>query len=311
MTAAVELRPWRDDDADAQGVADLTRRYFAPDAPWDAAEARAQLAADALGGGRHVRLAVRDGRLVGVGGYVVAPPWLFLWPVAAEDGEVAGALIDAALAVAARPPVERARVSVRAVEPGKQAAVIARGFTRSIDFLEHVWTPGTATAPPATPAHGRAPGSQAAGSLACRRSVELTAADRAAMHATHDLAFAGLANTAPTTDADFAHLLDGAAAWPAATAGWFAPDGTCAAFVIGLRHADHGVVEAVGTHPAWRGRGLGAAALAHVQAVTIDDRLAELRAMIASDNPASLALHAAAGFAGRARKELWDLVLPR
>lgn len=299
MTDSLELRAWRDDDAGA--VAELTRRYFPPDPPWDAAEARVQLTADALGRGAHVRVAVRAGRVVGVGAYVVARPWLYLWPVAGEDGDVAGALIDAALQAAAGPGVERARVSVRSGEPGKQAAVLARGFSRSIDFIEHAWTPDGAAARVVSWPPG----------LARRRTAELSAADRAAMHATHDAAFAGLANTAPTTDADFAHLLDGAAAWPTATAGWFAADGTCAAFVVGLRHADHGVIEAVGTHPAWRGRGLGAAAVAHVMAAAVAELVPELRAMIASDNPASLALHAAAGFRERARKELWDLALRR
>ncbi len=63
----------------------------------------------------------------------------------------------------------------------------------------------------------------------------------------------------------------------AATAGWFAADGTCAGFVIGVRHPDHGVPE--------------------------------VRAMIASTNLGSLGLHAAAGFVERARKQLWDLPL--
>ncbi len=294
-TADVTLRGWRDDDAAA--AAELTRRFFAPDPPWDEEVARAHLASDALRGGASVRVAVRDGQVVGVGGYLAAPPWLYLWPVMAEDGAVAGALLDALIAAGRGPDLERVRVSVRAIEPGKQAAVIARGFARSIDFIEVV-RPTTAPARAAAVA-----------------PVELErraggAIDRSAMHATHDLTFAEIANTAPMSAADFAHMLDGPTAWPAATAGWFAADGTCAGFVIGLRHADHGVVEAIGVHPRWRRRGLAAVMLDHLLAAAIADGAAEVRAMIASSSTASLGLHAAAGFTERARKALWDLALP-
>ena len=41
MTGELVLRGWRGEDADAEAVAELTRRYFAPDPPWDAGEAAA------------------------------------------------------------------------------------------------------------------------------------------------------------------------------------------------------------------------------------------------------------------------------
>ncbi len=287
------VRAWRDDDAAA--VAALTRRYFAPDPPWDAAAARAQLAADALGGGGHVHIVERVGQVVGAGGYVRSPPWLFLWPVMADAGAAAGALVDALLAAGVGVGIRRVRVSVRTNEPHKQAAVIARGFCHAIDFVELVRS-GAPTSPrPSPPGVERRHGA---------------AIDRPAMHATHDLSFAGLANTAPMTAADFDLLLDGPAAWPAATAGWFAADGTCAGFVIGLRHDDHVVVEAIGVHPAWRRRGLAAVMLDHLLAAAVMDGAPEVRAIIASDNPGSLGLHAAAGFGERARKAIWELALP-
>ena len=287
------VRAWRDDDAAA--VAALTRRYFAPDPPWDEAAARAQLAADALGAGGHVRVVERGAQVVGAGGYVVAPPWLFLWPVMADDGAAAGALLDALLAAGVRPGVARARVSVRASEPHKLAAVIARRFRHAIDFVGLVRAPAAPSPRPSPPGVERRGGA---------------AIDRAAMHATHDASFAGLANTAPMTAADFDLLLDGPAAWPAATAGWFTADGTCAGFVIGLRHDDHVVVEAIGVHPAWRRRGLAALMLDHLLAAAATDGAPEVRAIIASDNPGSLGLHAAAGFGERARKAIWELALP-
>jgi ribosomal protein S18 acetylase RimI-like enzyme len=251
-----------------------------------------------------VRVAERAGRVVGVGGYVLAPPWLFLWPVVADDGEAAGALIDAAIAAARGPDLERVRVSVRAIEPGKEAAVAARGFVRSIDFVEVV----RAIDGPAGADRGGDAEPPAIAGVVRRKGAAI---DRRAMHATHELAFATLANTAPMSRADFDHLLDGASAWPTATAGWFAADGTCAGFAIALRHPDHGVVEAIGTHPSWRRRGVGAVALAHVLATAAREGVPEVRAMIASDNPGSLGLHAAAGFRERARKHLWELALAR
>ena len=64
-------------------------------------------------------------------------------------------------------------------------------------------------------------------------------------------------------------------------------------------------------HPAWRRRGLAAVALDHLLAAAVADGMPEVRAMIASDNPGSLGLHAAAGFVERGRKRLWQLDLPR
>jgi ribosomal protein S18 acetylase RimI-like enzyme len=290
------LRGWSDDDAEA--AAGLTRRFFAPDPAWDASEARAMMTSDALGKGAHVRVAVRDGNVVGVGAYVLAPPWLFLWPVMGEDEAVHGELIDAAIAAGrAAGGVERARVSVRPIEPGKQVAVEARGFVRAIDFVEVVRASDADDA--------RRERREVAGLV--RR--EGAAIDRRAMHATHEAAFATLSNTAPMSEADFDHQLDGPRAWPGATAGWFAEDGTCAGFVLALRHADHGVVEAIGTHPQWRRRGLAAVMLEHLLGAAAREGVPEVRAMIASDNPASLALHEAAGFRRRGRKEVWELAL--
>ena len=296
MTSGLVLRGWRAEDAEA--AAELTRRYFAPDPPWDAGEAAVRLTSDAVGGGEQVHVAVREGRVVGVGGYVVAPPWLYLWPVMAEDGDAVGAILDAVIGAGRRPGVERARVSVRAIEPGKQDAVIERGYARSIDFVELV----------------RATGAVAARVMAPELGLERrtgAAIGRDAMRDTHDRSFAEIPNTAPMSAADFDHLLDGPTAWPAATAGWYAADGTCAGFVIGLRHADHGVVEAIGVHPDWRRRGLAAVMLDRLLTAAIADEVPEVRAIIASTNTGSLGLHAAAGFRERARKELWDLELAR
>jgi hypothetical protein len=48
----------------------------------------------------------------------------------------AGALFDAAAAAGRAPGLTCARVTTRAVEPHKRAAIVARGLERSLDFVE-------------------------------------------------------------------------------------------------------------------------------------------------------------------------------
>ncbi|MBK9031701.1 MAG: GNAT family N-acetyltransferase [Myxococcales bacterium] len=291
MPDDLALRPFTPDDADA--VAALSARCFDPDPAWTPAQAASMLTAAALGGGAHATVATRGGRVVGVGGFVRAAPWLFLWPLAADDGPAAGALLDATVAAGRGPGVATARVSTRTCEPHKLAEVVARGFRRSIDFVQL--------------ARPTAPSLPAPAVAATPRRGD--AIDRAAAHALHEQAFAALANTAPMAAADFAELLDGPGAWSAATSAWHDAAGACVGFVIGATAPDHGVIEAIGVDPAWRGRGLGRAMIADVLAIAAGAGVAEVRAMVASDNPASLALHGRAGFVERARKELWDLAL--
>lgn len=285
------IRRYRPDDAAA--IADLSQRYFAPDPAWTLRMAETQLTTDALGGGRQVWVASRGARVVGVAGYVVAPPWLYLWPVAAEDQASAAAVLDAALASGRGPGLTTARVSTRTVEPHKRAAVQTLGFAPSIEFLALARPVAPALSAPvvtATPRRG-------------------AAIDRAATHALHDAAFVGVSNSGPTSPDDFAELLDGEDAWPTATAAWHDGDGRCVGFVIGKRAGADGVIEAIGVDAAWRGRGLAQAMLADVIAVAAHDGCAAVVAVIASDNAPSLALHRRAGFVERARKQLWDLAL--
>lgn len=283
----LRVRPWRPAD-DADAVAALSSRYFAPDPAWTPAVARAQLAIDALGGGAQVAVATRGARVVGVCGHVVAPPFLYVFPLAADDAEAIGALFDAACAAGRGPGVEQVKVSVRAGEPHKAEALAARGLASTMYFAE--------LRRAATPAlHAPALGLTVVGA---------DALDRAAAHALHDDAFVGVDNAAPISAADFAAYLDGPTAWPAATAAWL-DDGRPVGLVIGARAPQAGVVEAITVAPTWRGRGLGRAMLAHVLATAAAEGLAEVAAMIASTNHASLALHTRAGFVERARKEVW------
>lgn len=289
MAGDLALRPFT--IADAPAVAALSARYFAPDPAWTAEVVAVELTKDALGGGGHVVVAERAGALVGVGGFVRAAPWLYVWPLAADDEAAAGALLDAVVAAGRAPGIDRARVSTRSGEPHKRAAVVARGYLRSIDFVY------LGRAPTPLPTVGPAPAE-------VRRGAAL---DRAGAHALQNLTFAEIPNTSPVTRADFDAGLDSPTAWPAATASWHGPDGRCVGFLLGVREPDHGVIDAVGVDPAWRGRGLGRAIVADVLAVAAAEGVPEVRAVIASTNAASLALHHRAGFVERARKELWDL----
>lgn len=284
------LRPFT--AADAPAVAALSARYFAPDPAWTAEVARAELTKDALGGGGHVVVAERAGAVVGVGGFVQAPPWLYLWPLAAADELAAGALLDAVVAAGRAPGVTTARVSTRTVEPHKRAAVVARGYQRSIDFLYLARAPGALRTPPLP--------------VTVRRGAAI---DRAGAHALQNLAFAEIANTSPITRADFDAGLASPTAWTTATSSWHAADGRCVGFLLGVREPDHGVIDAVGVDPGWRGRGLGRAMVADLLAIAAAEGVPEVRAVIASTNAASLALHQRAGFVERARKELWDLAV--
>lgn len=285
------IRGWSSDDAGA--VAALSERYFAPDPAWSVDTARTQLTSDAVAGGAQVLIAERDGRVVGVAGFVRAAPWLYVWPLAADDEEAAGALFDAVIDAGRAPGLTRARVSTRPSEPHKRAAIARRGLERSIDFIE---LSRASARPLDAPAVDAAP----------RRGAAI---DRAAAHELHDRTFTEIPNTAPMSDADFDALLDGPTSWPAPTSAWHDAAGRCVGFVIGVRAPDHGVVEAIGVDPSWRGRGLGRAMLADLLSIAAATGVAEVRAVIASTNTASLVLHERAGFTERARKELWDLAL--
>lgn len=289
----MHIREWRDTDAEA--VAALTHRFFAPDPPWTPEIARVELNADALGNGRQVRIAEAGGAVVGVAGWVTGAPWIYVWPLTAGDTHVAQALLDAVLAEAAGPGLVRATVSVRACEPAKRAAVVGRGMAHAMDWL--VLARDVTAAPPecALPRG--------------LRWVTGAAIDRQALLDTYNAAFAELPLTAPATPGDLEHMLDGPTAWAEGTAVLAGPDGGCAAFLIGATAPDHHVVEGIGTSAAWRRRGLGRVMLNRAMAALAASGGGQLRAVIASTNAGSLGLHLAEGFTEHSRKEVWEMPL--
>mgnify|MGYP000975435458 CR=1 FL=1 len=271
----------------------IYNRQVAPVPGFSAAEAPTLWTQSAQGD--RSRVAVRGGEVVGAVGTVLAPPWLYIWPLVALDDEAAAALLDVALA-SWTPDVTRARIGIRPGEEPKRRAVIARGFAPSIQFheLAHDLRRGAA-APTAS-------------GFVCHTGGAI---DREAARALHNLTFAGIDSTAPLDVADFALMLDGPAAWPDATAVWAGPDGALAGFVIGLRGEDErgrfGVLEAIGVAPGARRRGLAAAMTEWLLERGRAAGVIEVRSGIVSTNPASLALHRAAGFVETGRKQLYDL----
>jgi ribosomal protein S18 acetylase RimI-like enzyme len=236
------------------------------------------------------RVAERDGRVVGGVGSVLAPPWLYVFPLVAEDVDAATRLVQVVTAQATA-DVRTLRVSVRPGEEPKRAALLAAGWVPSIEFIDLV--------------HDLRGGR--GGGLASELT-RVAHADivRGPAHALHDRVFAEIPNTAPLDDADFDHMLDGPMCWPAATAVWCDAEGRPQGFVFAQRGEDYGVIDAIGVDPAQRGRGLARHMVEDVLARARAAGLAEVRCTIASTNTASLALHRAAGFTDRARKQLYD-----
>jgi len=68
----------------------------------------------------------------------------------------------------------------------------------------------------------------------------------------------------------------------------------------------HAVIDAVAVMAGQRRSGLGAIMVEHALSAAADAGIPELRALIASNNTASLALHHAAGFVEVWRRDVWQ-----
>ncbi len=245
---------------------------------WDVARAR----------GRQVVVAVDRDAVVGCAGWVEAPPWCYGAPVFAATPAAARFLAETLVSRARACGASRARVSVFPGEDVKRAALAAAGFAPAFDFV--------------TVARRRAPGDGARWAGPWRR-VPYARLEAAALRDVHDDSFAGVANSAPLELDAVRELLDGPGLDRDATCALADADGRYAAFVVVLRDADadgpFAVIDMIGVRAGARRRGLAAALL--------DDALARVdapavRALIASTNAASLALHASRGFTEVARR---------
>ncbi len=326
---AIALRRFSGEDVEPLRA--IYNRLVSPAPGWTAAEAAGMWTQAAQGD--RTRVAVGDGgRVVGAVGTVLGPPWMYVFPLVAEDDEVATRLLAHALGDVVS-GVATVRIGVRSGEEPKRAAAVARGFVPTIEFVDLVFGPiqvSSIEVSPVrstdTPAAARAlpgpiqvspvrstdtPAAARARALPGLTRIPHPALDREAMRHLHDLTFAEIANTVPIDAADLAALLDGPLAWPAATAAYADAAGTLVGFVIGQAGVDErgafGVVEAIGVRPTARGLGLARLMLDELLAAARAAGLAEVRSLVAGTNVGSLALHRAAGFAEGARRQMYDL----
>jgi L-amino acid N-acyltransferase YncA len=131
------------------------------------------------------------------------------------------------------------------------------------------------------------------------------------MRSLHNGAFRGVANSPDLSMDDVVHACG--RAWPDGSGVWADSDGALLAFAWCIRdrdaEGDHILVDAIGVHETARGRGVGTAVLHHVLAESERAGVAEVRAIVAEDNVASLALHRRAGFRERSRRAMLQLDL--
>jgi predicted GNAT superfamily acetyltransferase len=263
--------------------------------PMSAADLAAQLYDVARDRGRRVVVTVDGDAITGCAGWVEAAPWCFGSPVFAVTPAAAEFLVAHVIARARACGATRTRITVYPGEALKRAALVAAGFQPAFDFV--------------TLARARAAGDGArwAGPL---RRVAVDAMDVEALRDVNNDTFDGVPNSSPFDAEQIREMLASPALDHAATAAYADADGRYQAFVVIMRDADpsgpFGVVDAIGVRTSQRGRGVAAAIL--------DDVLArvdapQLRALIASSNAASLALHAARGFTELARRVVTELVL--
>lgn len=280
----IELRGLSTDDLPAL----LALQHATSTPPWSAAMLEAQLLDPARDRGKNVVVAVRDGTIVGVAGWVEADREQFGSPVVAADREAADALVGKLVARARDRQAASLRIGCTTREAAKREALGAAGFRVVLEFMT--------LAIAAAPRNGRI-------ELA---HVALDSVEPDVVKLLHDETFAGVDN-APPISIDEARDLQHRA-WPDASGVWL-DDGEPAAFVIAMRDGDAVEIAEVGVRTRWRRRGLARALVDRTIDVAATRGLREVHALIASTNAASLALHQAAGLRERDRRAMYQLDL--
>jgi ribosomal protein S18 acetylase RimI-like enzyme len=261
---------------------------------WSEAALRSELYDAARGHGRQVVVAVRGRVISGCAGWVAATPCWFGAPVIALDPTAASALIAHVVERARQHGAERVRVSASDAEPVKREALVAAGFVPRLDMATVV-----------------RPASAAAAAPVALDRVPWAELDAAAWTASRNDSFVGVDNAPPESVDVIAEQLASPLTARDATAAWRdGLDRGYAALVRVERDVDDrgrfGAIAEIAVRPAWRGRGLAGAILDDALA-RLDD-VVEVRALIASTNLASLALHAGRGFVERARRTVYEVV---
>ncbi|MCC6620710.1 MAG: GNAT family N-acetyltransferase [Deltaproteobacteria bacterium] len=240
--------------------------------------------------GRRVRIVTRGGEVVAGAGFVPAGPDLFIAPMFTDDEEAGVALVKELVELASA--AERVRVSVWPSELTKRRAVERLGFRPAFAFL--TLARGSERREPVVVPYRRSP---------------VDAVPTEVMRDAHNEAFRGVSN-APPQSVDEVRSVVGKLFAPGSGV-WLDEAGTIAGYVWALRdadsHGDHVVIDAVGVAGDRRGAGLGSALVRHVLDAAARAGIPEVRALIASDNAASLALHRRSGFVERWRRDVFEL----
>jgi ribosomal protein S18 acetylase RimI-like enzyme len=286
----IALRPLEPSDLPA--LLALQHAFSGGGARWTLAHLEAQLRDPGRAGGRNFVVADRGGAVVGGAGWVEAGEQMFGSPVLAADRDAARALVAHLVARARAIGALTLRCSTTPADAPKVGALRAAGFAPILDFI----TFARAAAPIVGP---RLP----------LRRVAVTEIPLEELRDLYNETFMGVPNSPILDDEQVAHGIAGS--WPDASGVWFDEEGAAAGFVIAMRERDgnleHAVVDSVGVRAAWRKRGVGALAVAHLVSTAAAAGLTEVRALIASTNDASLRLHRGLGFAERSRISCWEL----
>ncbi len=270
-----------------------------PGAP-SAEELHEQLFDAARGHGANTLVALEAGVPVGCVGWVEAPPWCFGAPVLARDEGVARRLVAHVVEQARASGASRVRIGVTPGEPGKRAALESAGFSPALDFIWY--------------ARALKSGEGRMAALPWRR-VPWNELDIEQYVDARNDTFDGIPNAPPVSRDVMADELAQARIDRQATAAWSDEEGRYVAFVQVQRDTDqdgrHGIIDAIGVRAAVRGRGVARALLEDVMA-RVSGEVGELRALIASTNLPSIALHTSRGFREKSRRTIFEReVAPR
>lgn len=257
---------------------------------------RVALFDEARGHGGNVRVALDDGgAIVGAIAWVHGPGVMFAAPFIAPRRAVADALLDALFVEAAQDGPDWIRTSTGSPTSPRAQALAARGFAPRFDFVDY--TRATLAAIGGAPPDGT-------------RVVDFVALDRARLLALYNQTFDGAPNALPLSPTQLDEAFDGPLTFSPGTAALIDDAGA----YVGFLHADrvtdaagaHVTVEAVGVAPRWRGRNVGAWLIDRLLGAAAAAGVPEARALIASTNLPSIALHSRLGFVERFRRHVWE-----
>jgi ribosomal protein S18 acetylase RimI-like enzyme len=287
----MQLRPLR--DGDLPRLVALHNGSAPPQRAWTLDEAARELRDLARGGGAQVVVACQGDEPVGFAGWVwlpSAPDEFYGAPVAAVSPAAAAALVVRLLDEARGCGAAWIRIGTTGAETAKRDALVDAGFTPALHFV--YLRLDLAAAP-----HGD--------TAVALEPIALAALDHRRLAELNNLCFAGAAN-APPLSAEMVAETWSAEIWSTATQVWADVTGRYVAFLLAL---PGGLVDSIGVHPRMQGRGLARALMSRAIEAGRREGLDALRSMVASNNHASLRLHASLGFVEELRRTIWQRTL--